>query len=119
MVTKSVAFGPTAAAADTKTTIGSETAMPEAGTLRRIRVTGYQGVTDKADTAILTLDFNITKGPYEFACAPPSHEITVGGRIGAEEIEVEIPFAINEKVTVSLTASEALEDCVVSLTYEV
>lgn len=119
MVTKSIAFGPTAASADTKTGIGSETAMPQAGRIRRIRVIGYQGVTDKADSAILTLETNLQKGPWEFACGPANHEITVGGRIPTEEIEVDIPVGINEKITVSLTASEALEDCIISLTYEV
>lgn len=117
MPTRSIAFGPTASSADTKTKIGSETAMPQSGVIRRIRVTAYQGVTDKADTSILHIETNLQKGPWEFACAPPSHEITVGGRIGAEEWEVEIPVKINEKITVSLTSSEALEDVVVSLLY--
>lgn len=119
MPTESVSFGPSAVTADTKSLIGAETAMPKAGVIREIRVTAYQGVTDKADTAILTLDLNIQKGLQEFACAPCSHEITVGGRIPAEVIKVEIPFAINEKIKASLTPSESLEDVVVSLLYTV
>jgi len=115
MVTRSTSFGPTAATADTKTTIGSAYAFPGSGNIKTIRVAGYNGVTDKATSSILTLDFKGLAGPFEFACYGAGEEITVGGKRATEEIDVDIPYNVGMNVTVSLTASEALEDCIVSL----
>ena len=118
MVTRSKSFGPSASTADTKTPIGSAYKVPQSGTIRRIRITSYQGTTDKSDTAVLTLESDQQKGPFEFACAPASHEITVGGKIQTEEIEVDIPVMAQEEITLSLTASEALEETTASILWE-
>lgn len=116
MVTRSTSFGPTAATADAKTTIGSAYSFPGSGTIRKIRIAGYNGVTDKATSAILYLDFKRLSGPFEFACYGAGEEITVGGKRPTEEIDVEIPYTVGEEVTVSLKAAEALEEVTASLT---
>jgi len=118
MVTRSVSFGPTAASADTETTIGSAYSFPTSGRIRAIRYCAYQGVVDKSTTAILILDFKRLSGPFEFA---------VGGTVGVsgtdsgismptEEIIVDIPYQVGEEVTVKVKPSEALEEVTVSLT---
>lgn len=117
MVTRSIVFGPSAATSATKSPIGSETGMPTNGTIRRIRIVGFQGVTDKGEQAILIIETNLQKGPWEFACYAAGSEITVGGKRATEEIEVEIPVRINEKISVFVNAAESLEDVTVSLLY--
>jgi len=116
MVSRSTSFGPTAAVADTKTTIGSAYTFATTGHIKKIRVTGYQGVTDKAEASILYLEFKKLSGPFEFACYPAGGEVTVGGKRPTEVIEVDIPYDNGEQVTVSIKAAEALEECTVSLT---
>jgi len=119
MVTKSIAFGPSAATADTKSSIGSATKIAQAGTIKEIRITGFNGVTDKAESAMLILESNIQKGPFQFACYGAGGEITVGGKRPTEKIDVDIPVAAEEEWTVSITAAEALEEVTVSLLYVV
>jgi len=116
MVTRSTSFGPTASTADTKTTIGSAYTFAKTGRIRQIRLNGYQGVTDKAQNGILTLDFKKLSGPFEFAVMAANTEVTVGGSHGTEVIDVDIPVDNGEVVTVSLTTAEALEECTISLT---
>jgi len=62
------------------------------------------------------LDFKKIAGPFQFACYGAGEEVTVGGKRQTEEIDVDIPYSVGEQITVSLTASEALEDCIVSIT---
>jgi len=116
LVTRSTSFGPTAATADTKTTIGSAYTFAQTGNIKKVRITGYNGVTDKAESSILTLDFKRLAGPFEFSCYGAGGEVTVGGKRPTEEIDIDIPYDNGEVITVSLTASEALEDVVVSIT---
>ena len=116
MVSRSTSFGPTAATADTKTTIGSAYTFARTGTIKKIRIAGYNGVTDKATASILYLDMKKISGPFEFACYGAGEEITVGGKRATEEIDVDIPYENGEQVTVSLLAAEALEEVTVSIT---
>jgi len=116
MVTRSTGFGPTAATADTETTIGSKYSFPGSGKIAKIRVAGYNGVTDKATSAILFLYFKRLAGPFEFACYGAGEEITVGGKRATEVIECDIPYVVGEEVTVKVKAAEALEEVTVSLT---
>lgn len=115
MVTRGTSFGPTAATADTKTTIGSAYTFGGSGVIKKIRVAGYNGVTDKATAAILYLDFKKITGPFEFACYAAGEEITVGGKRPTEIIDVDIPYKLGDEVTVSLKAAEALEEVTISL----
>jgi len=103
--------------ADTKTTIGSAYTFAATGRIKKIMVTGYQGVTDKAESGVLTLNFKTLTGPFEFACVASAGEITVGGKRNPQVIDVDLPVKNGEVVTVSLTTAEALEDCVVSLLF--
>ncbi|RLI42935.1 hypothetical protein DRO69_09820 [Candidatus Bathyarchaeota archaeon] len=116
-ISRSIAFGPTTVTADNKDKIGSAYSFPQNGVIKKIRFCAYQGVVDKATTAILYLEFKRLSGPFEFA---------VGGTVGisgtdsgismpTEEIDVNIPYKTGEEVTVKLKASEALEDVIVSL----
>jgi hypothetical protein len=116
MVTRSTSFGPTASVADTKTPIGSAYTFATSGRIAKIRVNGYQGVTDKAQNGILILDFKRLAGPFEFAVMAANTEVTVGGSHPTEEIDVDIPYSNGEVITVSLTTAEALEECTVSIT---
>lgn len=116
MVSRSISFGPTAAVADTKTAIGSVYSTGGSGTIKNVRIAGYNGVTDKATAAILYLDFKKQKGPFEFACYGAGEEITVGGKRPTEVIPLDISYALGEEITVSLKAAEALEEVTVSLT---
>lgn len=122
IVTRSHAFAATAATADTKTTMGSAYSLPIGGTIKRIRLAFYQGVIDKSCSGILTVETNIQKGPFEFAVGGQMGITTTSGATGpncqTEEIEVSIPVKINEEITVSLTMTEALEECVVSIMWE-
>ena len=90
MVSRSVSFGPSAGAADTESLIGSAYSFPGTGTIKKIRITGYQGVTDKADNGILFLYFKKIAGSFEWSCYGAGGEITVGGRRPTEEIETDI-----------------------------
>lgn len=117
MVSRSTSFGPTAGTADTKTTIGSAYTFSKKGKIVAIRVNGYGGVTDKAQNAILILNFKNMSGPFEFAVKSAVNEITVGGGTPTEVVPVDIPYENGEVVTVSLTCSEAQEDCIVSLKF--
>lgn len=117
MVSNSTSFGPTAATADTKTAIGSVYTIERDATLKKLRVSGYQGVTDKATSAIAFIDLSRTKGPFEFACYGAGEEITVGGKRQTEEIDLDVPVTKGETITVSLKAAEALEEVTMSLTY--
>lgn len=116
MVSRSTSFGPTAATADTETTIGSAYTFATSGTLKKMRVTGYNGVTDKATAAIVYLSFKKLQGPFEFACYGAGEEISVGGKRATEEIDIDIPYDNGEVVTVSMKAAEALEEVTISLT---
>lgn len=116
MVTRSTSFGPSAATADTKTTIGSAYQFPGSGLIKEIRIAGYNGVTDKATSAILIFDFKKMAGPFEWACYGAGEEITVGGKRPTEVIPCDIEYNVGEQITVSLTAAEALEEVTVSIT---
>lgn len=111
----SKAFGPTAGTADTKTPIGTDYTVPKGGRVTQARVTAYNGVADKAGTAILTIETDRQKGPFEYA-------VSLGG--GLTDVyslkESVIPIsgmtlAQGEILTVSLTCSEATEDAIVSI----
>lgn len=117
MPSNSTSFGPTAAVADTKTAIGSAYTIERNAVIRKIRVAGYNGVTDKSTAAILYVELSRTKGPFEFACYGAGEEITVGGKRSTEEIDVDIPVTSGEVITVSVKAAEALEEVTISLTY--
>lgn len=117
MVSNSTSFGPTAMVADTKTQVGSTYTIERDATIKKIRITGYNGVTDKAESCILTLECSRTKGPFEWSCYMAGGEVTVGGKRPTEIIEVDIPVTQGETLSVYGTASEALEDCIVSLSY--
>jgi len=120
MVTRSTSFGPTAATADTKTTIGSAYTFAKIGRLRQIRVNYYQGVIDKATTGILYLDFKKLSGPFEFAVGGSIGITTTSGATGpniaTETVDIDIPVDNGEVLTVSLKMAEALEECTVSVT---
>lgn len=120
MVSRSTSFGPTAATADTKTTIGSAYQFPGSGVIKKVRVCFYQGVIDKATTGILYLDFKKLAGPFEFAVGGSIGITTTSGATGpnipTEEIDVDIPYSVGEQITVSLKMAEALEECTVSIT---
>jgi len=103
--------------ADTKTAVGSQATMERDGTLKQIRVTGYNGVTDKAESAILYLSSSITKGPFEWTCYPAGGEVTVGGKRPTEVIDIDIPVTKGETIDIEIKAAEALEDVTVSVTY--
>jgi hypothetical protein len=116
MVTRSASFGPTATVADTESTIGSAYSFPGSGIIKNLRIAGYNGVTDKATSAILYLYFKKLAGPFEFACYGAGEEVTVGGKRPTEIIQVDIPYNVGEQVTVKVKAAEALEEVTVSLT---
>jgi len=115
MVSRSVSFGPSAGTADTESTIGSAYAFSGSGSIRKIRINGYGGVTDKAQNGILYLYFKKLAGPFEFAVLGASNEITVGGARPTEEIDVDIPYQVGEQVTVKYKGAEASEEVTVSL----
>jgi len=112
----SKSFGPTAAVADTKTTIGVAYQVPKGGRIQKIRVAAYNGVADKAGTAILILETDRQKGPWEYA-VQFMQGLTDVYPVPTAVIDCNIPVSQGEIVTVSLTASEALEDVIVSITW--
>lgn len=116
MVSRSTSFGPSAATADTESTIGSAYSFPGSGTIKKIRIAGYNGVTDKATAAILYFYFKKLAGPFEWACYGAGEEITVGGKRGTEIIECDIPYDVGEQITVKVKGAEALEEVTVSIT---
>jgi len=116
LVTRSTSFGPTASAADAFTTIGSAYTFSKTGRIKKLRVAGYNGVTDKAAAAILKLLFKNLSGPFEFAVYGAGEEVTVGGKRGTEEIDVDIPYTNGETITVQLQPAEALEEVTISIT---
>jgi hypothetical protein len=115
---KSHADGPTAATADTKTAIISSYTMPTGGMVRAIRLSFYQGVIDKSCSGILTFETDRQKGPFEYAVGGQMGITTTSGATGpnvsTEIIPVAIQVSQGEQVTISLTMSEALEECCVS-----
>lgn len=118
LVSRSTSFGPTSGAvADTKEQVGSTYTFSKKGKVVSARVTGYQGVTDKAQNGVLILNFKNMSGPFEFACMIANTEITVGGSHGAEVIPLDIPYSNGEVVTVSMKNAELLEDVIVSLKF--
>jgi len=116
----STSFGPTAATADTKTTIGSAYTVPKGGRVTQIRLSFYQGVIDKATSGILTIETDRQKGPFEYAVGNSIGITTTSGATGPNcPTEVIVVSGLNisqgEIVTMSLTMSEALEECVISM----
>lgn len=117
MVTRSTSFGPSAGTADTESTIGSAYSFGKSGRIYEIRVCAYNGVADKAGTAILYLYFKNLAGPFEYA-------VELGAGLtdvySAKEsiIPCSIPYNVGETVTVKLKGAEALEEVTVSLGLE-
>lgn len=115
---KSKSGGPTAATADTKTAIISAYTMPMGGRIKAIRLSFYQGVIDKACSGILTFETDRQKGPFEYAVGGQMGITTTSGATGpnvsTELIPVDIAVSQGEQVTISLTMSEALEECCIS-----
>jgi hypothetical protein len=114
------AFAATAATADTKTTMGSAYTMPKGGRVTQCRLAFYQGVIDKSCSGILTIETDRQKGPFEYAVGGQMGITTTSGATGpncpTEVIAVHgLSLGQGEIVTVSLTMTEALEECVVSI----
>lgn len=115
---KSKSGGPTAATADTKTAIIDAYTMPSGGTVRFVRLSFYQGVIDKSCSGVLTVETDRQKGPFEYAVGGQMGITTTSGATGpnvsTEIIPVAIQLSQGEIVTISLTMSEALEECCIS-----
>lgn len=106
--------GPSAVAADTKTALIDAYTVPQDGTVRQIRIGAYNGVADKAGTAIVTFESDQQKGPFEFAVVL-GHGLTDVYPLKESVIVPAMHLSKGEIITISLTSAEALEEVVVSI----
>jgi len=111
----SKSFGPTNTTADTKTKIGSDYTVPKPGTVTQIRVAGYNGVADKAGTAVLHIESDRQHGPFEYAVNLGSGLSDVYPLKESVIYPQGLRFQQGEIISVYLTSAEALEDVIVSI----
>jgi len=119
MVTRSIAFGPSAGTADAKTTIGSAYTFATQGRIKQIRCVWDNATADIGVHGQLSLDFKRIVGPFDFAVGGLTSKQTAGeGMVPTIVIDVDIPYSNGEVVTVSLKATETATDVEISLTLE-
>jgi len=111
----SKSFGPTDGVADDKTQVGSDYTVPVGGTVRRIRVSGFNAVSGKAGSGILRIESDRQKGPFEYAIDVGGFT-TSGGLKGVDEIlSPALAFSQGEIISVYVTMAEACKDIVVTI----
>jgi len=105
----------------TETTIGTAYKVPNAGTIKRIKMSFYQGVIDKSNTGTIKLSTDQQKGPFEYAVGGASGITTTSGATAGyelQEIEVSIPVKAQEEITLKGTFVEIVEDLTVHIMWE-
>ena len=111
----SKSFGPTTTTADTKTTIGAAYTVPKSGTVRRIRVAGYNAVTAKSGSAMLKVESDRQTGMLAEYAVNLGSGASVGDSSSEEIISPALSLEQGEIITVSVTSAEAVTDIIVSI----
>ena len=112
----SKSFGPTTTTADTETKIGgADYTMPSGGTVRRVRVSGYNAVATKAGSAKLVLKVDREdKGPYEYAIQFGGGAIDTMGQMN-EVVSPAIQLSQGTIISWNVTSAEAITEVIVSM----
>lgn len=108
-------FGPTNGTADTETQIGSAYTVPIPGAVRRIRISGYNGVADKAGSGVLIVYSDRQTGPFEFATHIGAGLTDVYSDHVDEILAPGLSLTQGEILTIKYKGAEAHEEITISI----